>query len=394
MRQAFIILTASYVLSQFYRAFLAVLTLDLERDLGATATVLSQASAIWFLTFALMQLPIGWALDRIGPRITASVIFAIGGASGAFLFAAAQAPWHITAAMGLIGIGCSPVLMAAYYLIARHYPGAAFAGPAAIVIGVGSLGNLGAALPMTLLVEAAGWRMALVLIGIAALVIAGLIWLLVKDPPAAEARVAGKGNGSLIDLLKIPALWLIFPLVSVNYAAAAGIRGLWIGPYLGDVFASDAAQIGMATLIMGLVMTIGVFIYGPLDRIFGTRKWVILTGNLIGGLACLLLWQFGAGSLWGSIALMSIIGIAGGSFPVLVAHCRSFFPAHLMGRGVTLVNLFGIGGVGIFQSLSGRIYAANATGPVTAGYEALWLFFALLICAGCCVYLFSQDRVD
>ena len=40
-------------------------------------------------------------------------LFALGGAGGALLFALAQSPLHLNLAMGLIGIGCSPVLMAA-----------------------------------------------------------------------------------------------------------------------------------------------------------------------------------------------------------------------------------------------------------------------------------------
>ena len=41
-----------------------------QRNLLAT---LALSSGVWFLSFALMQLPVGWALDRIGPRLTAAV---------------------------------------------------------------------------------------------------------------------------------------------------------------------------------------------------------------------------------------------------------------------------------------------------------------------------------
>ena len=37
-------------------------------DIGATAENLASASGLWFLAFALMQIPVGVALDRIGPR--------------------------------------------------------------------------------------------------------------------------------------------------------------------------------------------------------------------------------------------------------------------------------------------------------------------------------------
>ena len=113
-------LTVAYVLSQFYRAFLAVLSPALIADLGATKADLSVASGAWFLAFAAMQFAVGVSLDRFGPRRTASSLLLLGGGGGAFLFAIATAPWMITVAMVLIGIGCSSVLMASVYIFARR----------------------------------------------------------------------------------------------------------------------------------------------------------------------------------------------------------------------------------------------------------------------------------
>lgn len=90
MRVGIITLIVAYVLSQFYRAFLAVMTPALKADLGATPEDLAQASGAWFLVFALMQIPVGWALDNIGPRKVAAGLLALGGAGGAAMFAMAS----------------------------------------------------------------------------------------------------------------------------------------------------------------------------------------------------------------------------------------------------------------------------------------------------------------
>ena len=42
------------------------------------------------------------------------------------------------------------------------------------------------------------------------------------------------------------------------------------------------------------------------------------------------------------------------TFPVIIAHARGFIPPNLAGRGVTLLYLFGIVGVGILQIVSGQ----------------------------------------
>ncbi|HMO06540.1 MAG TPA: MFS transporter, partial [Paracoccaceae bacterium] len=139
MRAGIAALVAAYVLSQFFRAFLAVLAPALSADLGATAADLAAASGVWFLAFAAMQLPVGWALDRIGPRRTAAVLLALGGGGGAAWLALAQGAGDIAPAMAMMGVGGSPVLMAAYVVFARSFPAAAFGMLAGATIGIGSL---------------------------------------------------------------------------------------------------------------------------------------------------------------------------------------------------------------------------------------------------------------
>lgn len=389
MQAGLIILCLAYVLSQFFRAFLAVLTGDLARDIGAQPDDLAFASGLWFLTFAAMQIPVGWALDRIGPRRTAASLLLVGGGGGAALFALATAPLHISAAMVLIGVGCSPVLMASYFIFAREYPPARFATLAAVMLGVGSVGNLVASYPTALAVELMGWRATLAGLAAVSAAVAVGIWVSVRDPEMVQHDT----KGSLLDLLKQPLLWTILPLMLVAYAPSAALRGLWAGPYLRDVFGLDTGQIGQATLIMGAAMIAGTFAYGPLDRVLGSRKWVVFGGNLGGALALGLLVLWIDLGVWSSVALMAAIGFLGASFPVIMAHGRAFIPAHLVGRGVTLLNLFGIGGVGLMQFVTGRLHESYAAAGSAAPYTAIVTFFAVSLAAGLVIYLFSRDSL-
>jgi predicted MFS family arabinose efflux permease len=386
-----IFLVAGYVLSQFYRAFLAVLAPVLKDQIGVTAADLALSSGIWFLIFALMQMPVGIALDRIGPRLTASLLLALGGGGGALVFALAQGPWAIHLAMALIGIGCSPVLMSSYYIFARSYSPKVFGTLAGMVIGIGSLGNILGAAPLARLVGVIGWRETLFGLAATTLVVALALLIFVRNPPKAEARSAG--GGSFLDLLRIPGLWAILPLMAVAYAPAAAIRGLWAGPYLAQVFGADAASIGTSTLIMALAMVAGNFAYGPLDRIFGTQKWAVFAGNLLCAIALGMLAAFPGVSLWSATLLLAALGFFGASFPAIMAHGRSFFPPHLVGRGVTFLNMFGIGGAGILQFSSGAVqrWAQEGSANPADSFSVLFLFFLIPLLAGLALYLLSKD---
>jgi MFS family permease len=391
MRVGIACLVLGYVLSQFYRAFLAVLSPVLERDLGAGPDDLALSSGLWFLAFAALQLPVGMALDALGPRRTAGWLMALAGGGGAALFALASQRWHLHAAMVLIGAGCAPVLMAAYYIFGRMFRAAVFATLAGMTVGVGTLGNLAGALPLAWAAETFGWRPTVGALAALTAAVGLAILALVRDPPAA-ARPAGAG-GSVLAVFRIPAVWLILPLLFVNYAPAAAVRGLWVGPYIGQLH--DPARIGQATLAMALAMVAGAFAYGPLDRVFGTRKAVVLAGNL-GAAACLLaLWWEPVPGYGVAVTLLSAAAMLGLSYPLVMAHGRAFFPPHLLGRGVTLLNMFSIGGVGLMQVVSRWVYAgAGGAAAPEAAFAALFLFFGLALVAGCAVYAFSRDRTD
>jgi predicted MFS family arabinose efflux permease len=250
--------------------------------------------------------------------------------------------------MILIGIGCAPVLMSTYYIFARTFPAAVFGTLAGVTVGLSSLGNILATAPLAWLVEALGWRVTVggfaALTAVIALAIAGLV----RDPPRPE----GEAKGSLLDLLRMPHLWPILVMMFVCYFPAAGLRGLWISPYLADGFGAELSQLGTATLVMGLAMVAGNFLYGPADRLTGSRKWPILAGNLAVATLCLAFWAVPPAGAGAAIALFALIGLFGASYPIVISHGRSFCPPHLTGRGVTLLNLFGMGGAGVMQFAS------------------------------------------
>ena len=378
------ILCIAYILSQFFRSFLAVLSSLLANDIGAQPDDLAYALGLLFLVFAIMQIPVGWGLDRFGPRIVSSVLLLIGGGGGAFLFASAQNPSHINLSMALLGVGCSPILMASYYIFARNYSPKIFATLAATFLGIGSLGTLIGASPLTYFVGILGWRDAVELIGILTIFVSLFLLFTVKNPDIKyESTVS---SGGFWSILKSKDILLIAPIAIICYAPVAGLRGIWLGPYFEKKFEASIDEIGTIGLIMSLGMIFGTFFYGPLDRIFKTRKWIVLIGNFICLLSVAALSFLPELSYNFAIVSFALVGFFGVSFPVVVAHGRSFVPIELSGRGVTLMNLFAIGGVGVFQALSGLVF------EWTGDFGAVFSMYFISILIGLTVYFWSKDN--
>jgi hypothetical protein len=86
-----------------------------------------------------------------------------------------------------------------------------------------------------------------------------------------------------------------------------------------------------------------------------------------------------------------VLGVAGGGFGLMMAHGRAFVPAHLTGRGVTLMNFFSIGAVGLMQFASGGVVTAAFDRGAADAYSALFGFYGLMLAIALAIYLFSRD---
>ncbi|MFZ1816107.1 MAG: MFS transporter [Rhizobiaceae bacterium] len=385
-------LVLAYVLSQFYRSFLAVLATVLGRDIGVTPSELATASGIWFATFALAQFPIGYSLDVYGPRLTAATLLGIAGGGGAALFAMSTSALTIDIALGLIGIGCAPVLMAAFYLFARNYSAATFATLSSTFVGVGTLGNVAGSEPLAAAVDAFGWRATAWALCALTVATALVILVAVRDPEKPKHQPGEAPKGGFLSILKIRELWFIFPIILSGYAVAAGVRGLWAGPILRDIYGLDMLDIGRATLYMAIALSVGSILYGPLDRLLNSRKRVVVAGNLIvlGVVAYLASGQ--PQSVAVITTLFVMIGLFGATYAVQMTHGKAFIPVHLTGRGVTLMNFFSIGGAGLMQLLSGAVVREfNSPNDPGAGYSALFTLYAVTLGVSLMIYAFSTD---
>jgi MFS family permease len=392
---AFLTLLLAYTLSQFYRAFLAVIAGDLARDLSLTPAELGNLSAVWFVTFALSQFGVGVALDRIGPRRTVSGLFLVA-VVGAISFSLATNYLQACLAMALIGIGCSPVLMGSMYYFGRTAPGDRFAILGSTILGLGSLGNLLGAAPLAWSAAVIGWRASVIAIAAVTAVSAVAVFLIIRDPE----RIASKGDrndglfAGLRAIFSLRPIQIMMPFILISYASVAALRSLWVAPFFGDVHGFDTVARGNAALVMAIAMTLGALAYGPLEKWVGSAKRTALMGSCVAVTSLASVALLGAQSSLAALFLYAIFGFSAMTYAIVLAHARQFFPAHLLGRGVTTLNFMFIGGAGLLQILSGRLVEqTNAAGwSSDATYMALHGTIALTLCVAAAIYALSPER--
>ncbi|HEX2525935.1 MAG TPA: MFS transporter [Geminicoccus sp.] len=383
-------LSLAYILSQFFRTSLAVIAPEISRDLALTPQDLGFLSSVWFIAFAVMQIPVGIALDKYGIRRLVAPMVLVA-AAGALLLAVAPNLQVGILAQVVIGIGCAPVYMGTLVLLTRWYDPARFASLASLVLALGSLGNLMGTAPLAWLSGLLGWRLALVIVAAIVALAAVLVWLYVQDTrDGSPAPASGEHPlRALIGTFKVARngdLWPLMPMALIGYGVMVTMRGLWGGPYLAELFGLDAIERGNVLFLMSLGMVAGPLLYASVERRTDRRKLPVLAGSCVTLLALATL-TVTENLATASVALV-LIGCFGSVFNMVMAQGRRFFAPHEMGRGLTLLNGACFGGAALLQVLTGQV-AATAAPPV---WTAVFLTLGGLLAVAMVFLAFSRDR--
>lgn len=391
---------AIYMISQFLRNSVGVLAPELARELALTAEEIGLLSSIFFLAFAAIQIPLGMALDRFGPRACMLVSTALA-LSGACIFALAQSFVGLAFGRVLMGLGCSSFFMAPLTIYARWFAPQRFATLTSLQLGVGSVGTILATAPLAFAAAAFGWRGSFfAAAGVTAL--AGLLVLLfVRDAPPASPRPAARGESLAESMAGVgavfrwPSVWPVFAMHFAGYSTFLAVLGLWGGAYLSDVYGYGIERRGTLLLVLAAANVVGTLSYGPLDRLLGSRKLPVAAGGFLSAIliGVLALRPWPADML---PVLFAALGLSAGFHGVLTAHGASLFPDRLVGRGITLLNTGTMLGVFTLQSTTGLImgqFAAESGSLPFVAYQACFAFCALVLLSISGLYAFmAEDR--
>ena len=148
---------AAYFASYFFRTINALISGALAKDLAMGAPQLGFLTSVYFLTFALVQIPAGILLDRFGPRRVQSVLLLIA-AVGAALFGVAERFEILLVARALIGLGVAVSLIAGLKAISLWFPKDRLALINGCFIMIGTFGVVSATTPAEWLLQFIGWK--------------------------------------------------------------------------------------------------------------------------------------------------------------------------------------------------------------------------------------------
>ncbi len=343
----FFVFACGYFISALLRAITATLSPLLTSEFNLTAGNLGLLAGGYFLGFASMQIPLGYLLDRHGPKkiVSSFLLIAIIGTAA---FALAQSFSGLLISRILIGVGVSACLMGPLtgYRIwfADEYQQRANAWMLMVL----SMGFVFSTLPVQILLPIIGWRWIFGLIAILILLVIFLTFFFI--PRWKTENNNQESAGSLSDVWKNNFFRSTIPLGLFNYGGIVAVQTLWAGPWMVRVAGYTPLESATGLFWINVTMLFAFFTFGyilPKITKLGIESMKLMKLGLpISYLSLLVIIILGenAGALHFTIYILTSIFLTLTQPAVALS-----FPTSLAGKSLTSFNLLIFVGTFIMQ---------------------------------------------
>ena len=378
----FFVFAFGYFISCLLRAITATLSPVLTLEFELMAADLGLLAGGYFLGFASMQIPLGYLLDKFGPKKIVSSFLLIA-FIGTLSFALAQSFSGLLISRILIGVGVSACLMAPLTGYRIWFAENQQQRANSWMLMIASLGFLSSTLPVQLLLPSLGWRW--LFGGIAGLILISIFLMLAFIPKWDHQKDESLENpvrqGSLSDVWKNKFFISVIPMGLFNYGGLMAIQTLWAGPWMIRVAGYTPLESATGLFWINITMLVSFFLWGYfLPRItnlgFSALK-ILKLGLPVSFLVMLTIIILGskAGAFYITLFILSSIFLS-----VTQPAVGLSFQSHLAGKALTSFNLLIFLGTFIMQWVMGLVIdlVKNYGYTEIIGFKAAFSFFLFL----------------
>ncbi|WMY07601.1 MFS transporter [Paraburkholderia phenoliruptrix] len=389
------------------RANLAVAAPEIEKALGIGPAQMGFILSGFFWTYALMQMPFGWFVDRVGARI--ALPLAVGWWS---VFTALTAATSSVAGMFgcrlLLGVGEAGAYPSCAKLVSQWFPVKERALATSIFDSGSRVGSALSIPVVALIISSVGWKAAFVITGAL-----GAVWILgwfviYRNPEplntgssnvaASAPNVAGQGQRQRVtwsSLFRHRTLWgMMLGFFCLNFVIYFFIT--WFPSYLVQTRGFSLKSLGTLGMIPALISIPGGWLGGYVSDALFRRGWSLTAARktcMVGGM--LLSSVITLSAFTANVYLMlAFFGIAYGSLAFAAASIWSL-PGDV---APTPDHVASIGGIQNFASNLAGIVITTFTGVMVAMTKGSFTI-PLVVAGGFCFlgafsYLVIVGRIE
>jgi len=406
-----------YIVAWLDRVNVGFAALQMNDALGFSASIYGFGAGVFFVGYALCEIPSNLILARVGARRwIARIMLTWGVLAAAMMFVRTPTSFYVL--RFLLGVAEAGFLPGIIYYLSHWFPAEQRARavsmfmigiPLAIVVGGPVAGLL---LGMSGLLGFAGWQWLFLLEGLPAIVFGVVVWLFLPDSPrdaqwltdeqrgwltsridAEQAAAKTRHAVGLRQALLHPMVWL---LALIMFACQTGSYGLtlWVPQIIKGMSGLNDLEVGLISALPYLAAAIGMVVIGMNSDRTGERFLHIAMPALLAAIGFAASAYLTTTPVLGMLALtIAAIGDLGSRGPFWSLPGR-FLASDASAAGIALINT--VGSIGGFVGPYAVGLVKEATGGFTGG---LLMLAALMFVASIATLalrsspVLAEDRV-
>lgn len=390
------LLIAAYVMAFIDRTNIGMAKDRMEIDLGISATAYGIGAGLFFLTYALSEIPSNLIMHKVGARFWIMRIMITWGILSACM-AFVQGEWSFYILRMLLGVAEAGLFPGVIYFITQWFVVKDRAkANGMFLLGVSIANIVGAPLGGVLLTLDGlgglhGWQWMFIIEGIPACFLALVVWKALPNKPTEsrfltreeaedlEARILAEetagakasGNSKLRHVLKDKQILLVVAIYFTHQIAVYALS-FFLPSIIGTYGTLNTIQIGLLTSIPWIFSAAGALLL-PRLATNASRSRLIATSTMVGIVA-----GFTLGAVGGPILGMLGFCLAAFNFfalqPILFTYPATRLSGAALAGGIAFVNTVGLFGGFLGPYVMG--FMEETTGSKLSG-----LWFIVAMCA-------------
>lgn len=390
------LLIAAYVMAFLDRTNIGMAKDRMEIDLGISATAYGIGAGLFFLTYALSEIPSNLIMHKVGARFWIMRIMITWGIISACM-AFVQGEWSFYILRMLLGVAEAGLFPGVMYFLTQWFVVQDRArANGMFLLGVSIANIVGAPLGGLLLTMDGvgglhGWQWMFIIEGLPACALAFIVWKYLPNKPTdakflsreeaedLESRIAAEekagaeasGNSKLRHVLKDKQILLVVGIYFTHQIAVYALS-FFLPSIIGTYGELSSIQIGLLTAVPWIFSAAGALLL-PRLATNATRSRTIATCTMVGIVA-----GFTLGALGGPV--LGLIGFCLAAFnffalqPILFTYPATRLSGAALAGGIAFVNTVGLFGGFLGPYVMGLM--EEATGSKFAG---LWFIVGMCV---------------
>ncbi len=251
-----------YCYEYFLRIAPSVMMPELMQTYHLNGAQAGSLSAFYYHAYVPMQILVGLFMDKYGPRrlLTMACLLC---ALGTYFFASGHSLMLAQVGRFLVGFGSAFAFVGALKLATIWLPPNRFALVSGIILCLGMMGAMMGDILLRLMVDAVSWGVTLYMSALAGVVLAVILWLIIRDsnpaqysPPLHAITFRGLLRG-LWGAIRNPQIWLNGLVGFLLYISLSAFAELWGIPYLTQAHHLSSTHAASANSMIFLGWAVG-----------------------------------------------------------------------------------------------------------------------------------------